>query len=62
MASIFSESYHDFSDDHFNRWREHFTNEELIELAAFMAVADGFGKAVEMLGLGEAEQVCKIEL
>jgi hypothetical protein len=31
-------------------------------LAVFMAVADGFGKVVEMLGLGRAEQVCEFEI
>ena len=61
MATIFSESYHDFNDDQFERWREHFTDEELVELATFMAVADGFGKAVEMLGLGQGEQACQVE-
>ena len=62
MATIFSESYHDFRDAQFERWKAHFTDEELVELATFMAVADGFGKAVEMLGLGQAEQTCKFEL
>jgi alkylhydroperoxidase family enzyme len=62
MASIFTESYHDFSDAHLERWREHFSQEELIELATFMAVADGFGKVVELLGLGDAEQDCEFEV
>ncbi len=34
----------------------------MIELAVFMALADGFGKVVEMLGLGSADQVCKFEI
>jgi alkylhydroperoxidase family enzyme len=58
MATIFTQNYHDFSDEHFQRWKRDFSEEELIELAAFMAVADGFGKVVEMLGLGDAKQVC----
>lgn len=62
MATIFTESYHDFSDEHFARWREHFTDEELLELGTFMSVADGFGKMVEMLGLGDDEQVCAVEI
>lgn len=53
MASIFSESYHDFNDEQFAAWKVHFSDEEMVELATFLAVADGFGKAVEMLGLGE---------
>lgn len=62
MATIFTNNYHDFSDEQFKRWREHFTNEEIVEMGAFMAVADGFGKLVEMLGLGDAEQVCEFEV
>lgn len=62
MATIFTESYHDFSDENIARWREHFTDEEIVELGTFMAVADGFGKMVEMLGLGDADQVCDVEI
>lgn len=62
MASIFTERYKDFSDADFKRWKEHFTEEEFIELAVFMALADGFGKVVEMMGLGGADQVCKFEV
>jgi hypothetical protein len=62
MASIFTERYKDFSDADLARWKQHFSNEELIELAVFMALADGFGKVVEMLGLGSADQVCKFEM
>ena len=62
MATIFSESYRDFNDDQFERWKEHFTEQELVELATFMAIADGFGKAVEMLGVTQAQQVCEVEL
>lgn len=62
MASIFTQDYHTFSDEHLERWKTHFTDEEIIELATFMALADGFGKVVEMLGLGDAEQVCEVEI
>jgi hypothetical protein len=62
MASIFTEHYKDFGDSDFLRWKKHFSEEELIELAVFMALADGFGKVVEMLGLGSADQVCKFEI
>lgn len=62
MASIFTENYKEFSDSDFERWKKHFTDEQMIELAVFMALADGFGKVVEMLGLGEMEQVCQIEI
>lgn len=62
MASIFTERYKDFSDEHLARWKQQFTDEEMIELAVFMALADGFGKVVEMLGLGSADQVCKFEI
>jgi hypothetical protein len=62
MASIFTERYKEFSDKDFTRWKEHFTDEELIELAVFMALADGFGKVVEMLGLGGSDQVCEFEI
>ncbi len=58
MASIFTENYHNFSDEDFVRWRAHFSDQELLELAAFMAVCDGFGKAVEMLGLGDVQIEC----
>lgn len=53
MATIFTERYHDFSDEEFVRWKTYFSDQELLELATFMAVCDGFGKAVEMLGLGD---------
>jgi alkylhydroperoxidase family enzyme len=62
MASIFTEGYKDFSDEHMARWRTVFSDEEIVELAVFMALADGFGKVVEMLGLGSADQVCKFEI
>ena len=50
------------SDEHFARWRAFFSEEELIELGAFLAICDGFGKLVEVLGLGQQEQVCAYEL
>ena len=62
MASLFSEDYHAISDEHFARWREFFSEEELIELEAFLAICDGFGKLVEVLGLGAQDQVCAYEL
>ncbi len=62
MATIFSEDYHAFTDEQFAYWKTLFTDEELIELATFMAVADGFGKAVEMFGLGLGEQACEVDL
>jgi alkylhydroperoxidase family enzyme len=62
MASIFTENYKDFTDQDLARWKQHFTDEEMVELAVFMALADGFGKVVEMLGLGSADQVCKFEI
>jgi len=62
MASIFTENYKDFTDEHLARWKHHFSDEEMVELAVFMALADGFGKVVEMLGLGSADQVCKFEI
>lgn len=62
MASIFTESYKDFTDAHLARWKQHFSDEEIVELAVFMALADGFGKVVEMLGLGSADQVCDFEI
>lgn len=62
MASLFSEDYHAISDEHFARWREFFSEEELIELGAFLAICDGFGKLVEVLGLGSQDQVCEYEV
>jgi len=62
MASIFTERYKDFTDDDLTRWKQHFTDEELVELTVFMALADGFGKVVEMLGLGTPDQMCKFEI
>jgi alkylhydroperoxidase family enzyme len=62
MASVFTERYKDFTDADLERWKKHFTDEEMIELAVFMALADGFGKVVEMLGLGAKDQVCSFEV
>ncbi len=62
MATLFSEDYHAIGDEHIARWKREFTDEELIELGAFMAFADGFGKLVEMLGLGQADQSCAFEV
>jgi alkylhydroperoxidase family enzyme len=62
MATLFSEDYHAISDEHFAKWRQFFSEEELIELGAFLAICDGFGKLVEMLGLGQQEQTCEYEV
>jgi hypothetical protein len=62
MASIFTERYKDFADADLARWKQQFSDEELVELAVFMALADGFGKVVEMLGLGNPDQTCKFEI
>jgi alkylhydroperoxidase family enzyme len=62
MASLFTEDYRAISDEHVQRWRTHFSDEELLELGAFMAFADGFGKLVEMLGLGQQDQACAYEV
>jgi alkylhydroperoxidase family enzyme len=56
MATLFTEDYRAITDQHTARWREWFSEEELLELGAFMALADGFGKLVEMLGLGQSDQ------
>ncbi|GBD08485.1 hypothetical protein HRbin22_00725 [Candidatus Thermoflexus japonica] len=53
MATLFTLDYRSITDDHVSRWRTVFSDAELIELATFMALADGFGKVVEMLGLGD---------
>lgn len=62
MASLFTEDYSSVTDDHLTAWKEHFSDEELVELGTFMALADGFGKLVELLGLGNADQACEIEV
>ena len=62
MASLFTDDYRAITDQHLERWKQHFSDEELIELGAFMALADGFGKLVEMLGLGQADQTCTFEI
>ncbi len=62
MATLFTEDYRAITDEHLERWKQHFSDEELIELGTFMAFADGFGKLVEMLGLGQADQTCAFEI
>ena len=62
MATLFTENFRAITDEHVNRWKQHFSDEELIELGTFMALADGFGKLVELLGLGDHEQVCEVEI
>ena len=59
---MFTENYHAFTDENVAAWKEHFTDEEFVELGAFMAHAHGFGQLVEMLGLGDAEQVSFTEI
>lgn len=62
MATLFTEDYRAINDRHLQQWKERFSDEELIELGAFMAFADGFGKLVEMLGLGQTDQTCQYEI
>ncbi len=62
MATLFTEDYHAIGDQHLERWKPHFSDQELVELGVFMAFADGFGKLVEMLGLGQAQQIHKLEI
>ena len=62
MATLFTEDYRAIGDRHLARWKAHFSDEEMIELGAFMAFADGFGKLVEMLGLGQADQTGRHEI
>lgn len=62
MATMFTAHYREVTDEHIARWCEHFRDTELIELLTFMALADGFGKLVEVLGLGDADQACDVEI
>jgi alkylhydroperoxidase family enzyme len=62
MASAFTDDYRSVTDGDFERWKRHFSDEEMVELGAFMALADGFGKLVEVLGLGDAGNVCEVEI
>jgi alkylhydroperoxidase family enzyme len=62
MATLFTEDYRAVTDEHMDRWRAQFTDTELIELGTFLALADGFGKLVELLGLGDADQSCRVEI
>ena len=62
LASLFSEDYHAISNEHVARWREFFSEEELIEVGALLATCDGIGKLLEMLGLGHQEQLSAYEL
>lgn len=62
MATLFTEDYRSVTDEHVQHWRQHFSVEELVELGTFMALADGFGKLVELLGLGEGDQACAVEI
>lgn len=62
MATLFTEDYRSITDEHVERWREHFSDEQLVELGTFLALADGFGKLVEMLGLGDSDQACAVEI
>jgi hypothetical protein len=62
MASKFTDDYRSVTDEDVERWRRHFADEELVELGTFMALADGFGKLVEVLGLGEDGNACRVEI
>jgi len=62
LATMFTENYHAFTDENVAAWKEHFTDEEFVELGAFMAHAHGYGQLVEMLGLGDADQVSAAEI
>jgi alkylhydroperoxidase family enzyme len=62
IATLFTDDYRSVTDEHVRRWQQHFSDEELIELGTFMALADGFGKLVEVLGLGEGDQACAVEI
>jgi hypothetical protein len=62
MASQFTDDYRSVTDEDLERWKRHFTDEEMIELGTFLALADGFGKLVEVLGLGDADQTCATEI
>jgi alkylhydroperoxidase family enzyme len=62
MASRFTDDYQGVTDADLERWKEHFSDEELVELGTFMALADGFGKLVEVLGLGDAGNACEVEV
>lgn len=62
MAALFTQDYRSIGDEHLRRWKAQFSDEELIELGAFMALADGFGKLVEMLGLGQPDQQNRHEI
>jgi hypothetical protein len=62
MATKFTDDYRAISDADVERWRKTFSDEELVELGTFMALADGFGKLVEMFGLGDTEQTDEGEI
>ncbi|MFL5838441.1 MAG: carboxymuconolactone decarboxylase family protein [Solirubrobacteraceae bacterium] len=62
MASKFTDDYQSVTDEDLARWKHHFDDEELIELGTFMSLADGFGKLVEVLGLGDEGNACKVEV
>ena len=62
MASKFTDDYRSVTDEDVERWRRSFTDEELVELGTFMALADGFGKLVEVLGLGDNGNACRVEI
>ena len=59
---MFTEDYHSFTDENIAKWKAHFSDEEFVELGAFMAHAHGFGVLVEALGLGNEDQTCEIEI
>ena len=62
LASKFTDDYQSVTDEDMQRWKQHFADEEMVELITFMALADGFGKAVEVLGLGDEGNACAVEI
>lgn len=62
LATKFTDDYRSVTDEDLERARTRFTDEELVELGTFMALADGFGKLVEVLGLGDAGNACAVEI
>ena len=62
LATKFTDDYRSVTDEDLEHARGQFTDEELVELGTFMALADGFGKLVEVLGLGDAGNACAVEI
>jgi alkylhydroperoxidase family enzyme len=62
MCTVFTEGYRAVTDDHMARWRQEFTDEEIVELGLLMAFAEGSGRLVLMLGLDAADQKSPYEI